>query len=333
MCLIGCEYKRTDILEEYIIEDTETFISLEEVTLVGPGDISVDATGTIYILDTRLNQIVKISRDKTETTIIGETGEGPGEFIMPVRLFISHAMLIVLDMGTGRIEVFDQDGNYLIGYAMPYREGIGSIDIVTGEEIIVSTNGHHDALVAVFDFEGNMIETIGDPIVDPADTWDFEKIKSDINRGNIPDEMRNTVLPVLSEDNSYWIVHQTEQVIQKYNADGSLISRNEFHFPETDLIKQDFFRRNREISDARFFPLMFYAHAEEVNDQLWLLLNHGQNTQSEIIVISRDGEPVRKLVFPNIRGARKFTVDHNTNTIYFVLPHTGSVKSAYIPDS
>jgi len=69
----------------------------------------------LYILDQRLNQLLVFNeKDLNFVGIIGKKGKGPGEFIEPMNLgFTSQDTLLVIDLGNGRLQYLDLEGNYL----------------------------------------------------------------------------------------------------------------------------------------------------------------------------------------------------------------------------
>ena len=86
----------------------------KDVFFVGYGDIAVDGDGNVYVLDSRAKDIKKFDASGTFLKLIGREGQGPGEFGMPISLFLSQQnQIIVNDMGRRKIQYFDREGNYL----------------------------------------------------------------------------------------------------------------------------------------------------------------------------------------------------------------------------
>ncbi len=328
--LSGCGREKAPTIEEFIVEDAETIISFDDDLLASPIDLVLDNTGTLYIIDAQLNQILKVGEDAREHRVIGRQGQGPGEFNMPVRIYINNDILHVIDYGNNRIQTLDTDGKFLGGYPIP-PDAIAAIpQIVSDDKVAVVTHGNHEALVALYDTEGNIIQTFGEPAVDHIRIWNFTKIKSEINRGLIPDELRNNVLPVFSNERSLWVLFQTEPKIQKYSETGSLLFEKEITLPEFDRIKEYFFRMNKEAPEATFFDLQYFLSGRVIDEELWVLLNIPDDNPSVMLVISEDGEIDRKIIFSDVRGASTFTYDAINDKFYFSLPQIASVKAATI---
>jgi sugar lactone lactonase YvrE len=94
-------------------------------TFVGPTDVVVNARGEIFVADGHTprpgapdgDRIVKLSKDGTFIKAWGSTrGAGPGEVTGPHRLALdSQGRLFVADRGNRRIQIFDQEGRFLVG--------------------------------------------------------------------------------------------------------------------------------------------------------------------------------------------------------------------------
>jgi 6-bladed beta-propeller len=90
-----------------------------------PCDVAVAPNGDIFVADghggqqasatpATTSRIVKFSKDGKFLKTWGKLGSGPGEFRTPHSLFFdSQGRLFVADRGNNRIQIFDQEGNYL----------------------------------------------------------------------------------------------------------------------------------------------------------------------------------------------------------------------------
>ena len=93
-----------------------------------PCDVITTSNGDIFVADGHSGQfgtpppgktgrILKFDENGTFIKEWGEIGEGPGEFKTPHALAMdSQGRLFVADRGNHRIQIFDQDGNYLDSY-------------------------------------------------------------------------------------------------------------------------------------------------------------------------------------------------------------------------
>jgi hypothetical protein len=84
-----------------------------------PADVITAADGSIFVSDGHEGEmpngrVVKFTKDGKYIKEFGKRGKGPGEFASPHALaFDSRGRLFVADRSNGRIQIFDQDGNFL----------------------------------------------------------------------------------------------------------------------------------------------------------------------------------------------------------------------------
>jgi len=85
------------------------------LTFNRPTDVAWDAAGNIFISDGYGNsRVVKFTRDGTLVKEWGTYGTGPGQFRTPHSIAVdAKGNVYVADRGNRRIQVFDNDGNYL----------------------------------------------------------------------------------------------------------------------------------------------------------------------------------------------------------------------------
>jgi sugar lactone lactonase YvrE len=87
--------------------------------LNNPTDVIIAPNGDIFVTEGHSNanppgRISKFSADGTFIKTFGSFGEGPGQFRTPHGMaFDSQGRLFVADRGNNRVQVFDQEGNFL----------------------------------------------------------------------------------------------------------------------------------------------------------------------------------------------------------------------------
>ncbi len=102
--------------------------------LYSPLDVAVAGNGDIFVAEgdhsgNVLGRISKFSSDGSFIKSWGHTGSGPGEFSVPHGLaFDLEGRLIVADRRNNRIQVFDQEGNYLEEYKQFGRPSDVAVD-------------------------------------------------------------------------------------------------------------------------------------------------------------------------------------------------------------
>ena len=133
-------------------------------TFNGPTDVAIGDNGDIFVTDGHFNnRVVKFSKDGTFIKTWGRKGTGPGEFNLPHTIAIdSHGRLFVGDRSNARIQIFDQDGNFLEEwdqFGMP-----SGIFIDENDMIYVADYQKHEALLVGSAKDGSIATRI-EPVI------------------------------------------------------------------------------------------------------------------------------------------------------------------------
>jgi sugar lactone lactonase YvrE len=119
--------------------------------LNGPSDVVTAPNGDIFVADggqeapsSAVARIVKYAEDGTFITAWGTLGSGPGELRAPQGLALdSQGRLFVADRGNSRIQIFDQEGQFLD--AWPQFGGASGIDIDRNDLLYAADPGSSDS--------------------------------------------------------------------------------------------------------------------------------------------------------------------------------------------
>ena len=125
-------------------------------TFNGPTDVAVAQNGDVFVTDGHgNNRVVKFSHDGAFITAWGRKGTGPGEFDLPHTIAIdSRGRLFVGDRSNQRIQIFDQDGNFLEEwpqFGMP-----SGIYITADDTIYLADYQQHEALLIGSAMDGSI---------------------------------------------------------------------------------------------------------------------------------------------------------------------------------
>jgi len=85
----------------------------EEVYFQSPRGIVIHTDGRIYVSDSSANNIKMISPEGKLIKVIGQEGQGPGDFYSPAFLAISKNRLVVWESMNRRFSILDMDGKFL----------------------------------------------------------------------------------------------------------------------------------------------------------------------------------------------------------------------------
>ncbi len=92
----------------------------DEAYFYTPNDVHVAPNGDIFVAEGHSNnpgtpaRVLKFNSDGEFLMSFGEMGDGPGQFTQPHALAMdSRGRLFVADRSNNRIQIFDQDGNFI----------------------------------------------------------------------------------------------------------------------------------------------------------------------------------------------------------------------------
>lgn len=108
-----------------------------------PTDMAITKSGEIFVTDGYGNRrIVHFDADGNFVKAWGEYGSKPGQFVLPHAIVVdSQGKLYVADRNSGRIQVFDQDGQFLDQWSqllMPW-----GLSITDGDDLWVCGSSPH----------------------------------------------------------------------------------------------------------------------------------------------------------------------------------------------
>ncbi|MEX0618035.1 MAG: peptidyl-alpha-hydroxyglycine alpha-amidating lyase family protein [Pseudohongiellaceae bacterium] len=184
--------------------DGELLLSLGTAGVAGEGrnvfdqpcDVLVAPNGDIFVADGHSaegnNRIVKYNSNGEYQMEWGETGSNPGQFRTPHGLAMdSEGLLYVGDRSNRRVQVFDQDGNFVTDYYQFGRPSGVFIDkndhiYVADSESREGSNPGYRRGIRVAEIEGGafVYGFIDDPLEVPAGTSAAEGVAVD-DAGNI----------------------------------------------------------------------------------------------------------------------------------------------------
>jgi sugar lactone lactonase YvrE len=140
-----------------------------------PNDVIVAKNGDIFVAEghgTGKNIIFKFDKNGKQIKHWGKYGSAPGEFDQPHSLaFDSKGRLYVADRNNNRIQIFDQDGNYISelhqwsrpsGIFIDKRDNLYSADSES-ESVSQNHNGWHRGLRVGDLKDGKIVSFIPDP--------------------------------------------------------------------------------------------------------------------------------------------------------------------------
>ncbi len=143
-----------------------------EWTLFRIEDLDRMEDGRLVLVNRGSEELLMFGRDGEFLRPVGRQGEGPGEFMDPVELdFFAGDSIVVWDWGSGRLEIFGQDGSQgrSVRLHPPVPNPTGHVGVIGREGIAV---GSHDVRpfdtqlvpqflqVLRYDWGGRLLDTL-----------------------------------------------------------------------------------------------------------------------------------------------------------------------------
>lgn len=332
LCL-GCVAPDTDPpAETIVITALDTVVTTESASLAAPVDLDLDLDGRLYVSDVQANQLLLVDLDRRDTTRIGGPGQGPGELSAPGPIAALPGGVLVVDRRNGRVQHLTSSGE-VVG-ARPASPWVlsGASFLRADGHLFATTRGQGGRLAVEFDSLSVELRSIGVPIVDPPEIANFAAIKAAIADRTIPDDLRNEALVAADAAGQVWIAMQTEGEIRRYDTGGALMWRTAIEEPEMKRTLENFFTANAaEPNPARFISLRYFRDIEIVADDLWVLLDSSPPDPAVIVVIGRDGSPVRRIEVAHAGGATALAVDQARRRLFLATRHDAQLVLATIP--
>lgn len=239
-----------------------------------PVALSIDAMGDVYVVDSRLNQVIVFSRQGTFLRSVGHSGQGPGELLEPVQMcFDERNNLYIYEFGNGRIQVFDQRGRYqrtfkVFKYIQAFR--------VRNDKIYCACRQIEPSrpLIEIIDMDGRRIgyfgndDEVGGLSASAQKSADFKKMD-------------------ISEQGRLWFAWEYFAWLKGYSLDGGEDLKLEISVP------RQMKRSSQNLASFRNMPknALFHSIVHNIrakSDRLYILTS-GENG-AEIMRCSFDGK-------------------------------------------
>ena len=145
----------------------------------GPTHVLVATNGDVFVADGHEvesnNRVVKLAPDGRFIKAWGRSGSAPGEFLVPHALAMdSRGRLFVADRNNNRIQIFDQDGNFLAEWTQfgrpsgLYIDAEDTLYVADNQSSAANHPGWHRGIRVGSARDGSVWAFIPDPEFDPA---------------------------------------------------------------------------------------------------------------------------------------------------------------------
>lgn len=157
-----------ELVEEFVLEEASGLL------LGSLNGLITDEKGNMYFLDRQESRLISLKSDGSVNWVIGEKGQGPGDFESPSGLILYGDKLLVSNIQGTRLDFFDLRGNFI--KSMSYGE---KLTFVTPQGFTSSGK-----LIVTTPFWGALGTTVS--ILSISDSITVENT-FEINQANDPD--------------------------------------------------------------------------------------------------------------------------------------------------
>jgi hypothetical protein len=289
-------------------------------------------------------RVVRMTANGVLDRAIGRPGPGPGELTLPLAFGVDATdSARVFDFGKGIVEVFSPAGTYDHQYepeirGFPRRMSFGP------EGRMVYTGTHPTslgALVAMVDRSGREISLLGELVT--TDTVIPPDLVEQLQQRRIPSFMQNGTLPIFDPEGGTWLIHQTEAVLEHFDAEGELDARQTVEVPEMTQIEDAYFEWYAAVQardQLRYFTYVEDAFA--THESLWLLWQTPAGTPGLVTRHDRTGRLCARLILEGVGGDddsrdpttvpyRRLAVDRSRSRLYLLDRNLAVVWAFSLP--
>ena len=350
--LASCSTEQADyeqnITEEHVIRDTSLFLSHTTHDFVSrPGGIKAGNEG-LYIFDNAHGSVTRVDRQGNPELSFGQHGEGPGEFESPGGFWVMEDGYLVYDYGPFEFIKFNRHGeepehNVLeenpIHDRFPHQFPL-TLDAVSPEVFLVPSGGREGSLIAVVDVEADTLEFLGEAVDDFVEDYDYEEVNEAYLTGEIPDILRNSVMPG-NNTSGIFLYQMITGILEKYDHSGNLLWQKDLRIPAQQGLFDQIAEANRESADNPEEPPVSYSYAidMEVREEgVAVLLNTPEGAPLKVAWVPNDGEYFDMVTFEEFNPQHisagmgdTFTISEQQSEVFFLNPETGEIYKAEWP--
>ncbi len=164
---------RIELVEDLIIDGAEQGV---DRGFYEPRAVAVDASGTIYLLDSGSHQIRVFDVDGTPVRTMGGEGQGPGEFLHPIHIAIAGNYVVVYDDAGRKLSLWSLEGEHIADLGITDFRGPWRIAGTSEGQLKISyldrvEAGNRFYSVGIFTVRGEKVRDLGGFRVPSAIIW------------------------------------------------------------------------------------------------------------------------------------------------------------------
>jgi len=223
--------------------------------------IAIGRNNNIYAYDTKQCKIFVFNINGMLLNTFGRQGKGPGEFSIPMDIFCDNiGNVYVNDPGNGRIDVFDENGNYKKSFKIYKFYKNMTMDDSGMIYANYISNNYDENLIEIINDRGELIRSFGKRLT---------------SRDNI--KIFNEVFIATANNKYIFVLSKYFNIFRKYSIDGKLLLEKKINNDNInnisekniiDMVPKDGSVRGRELFsgmcyyDGSIFIIKTYPRIE-----------------------------------------------------------------------
>ncbi|WP_290875130.1 6-bladed beta-propeller [Gracilimonas sp.] len=336
MFLSSCERtdneNPTNNRESIVIENLELFSDFDRHGLVRPVQIETLPNGNVAVLDNQTNKVHILDINGKIITSFGGEGRGPCESLSAMQLQISDEAIYVVDSNQRRINQFNHEGGCVQSFNFDTGIFRSYVTVKDSESYFTMSMGKNGALVRLVDLHGDSTYYFGEAMGKEYRPGDLEVERRTLQRGGIPDLMKNEITKYFSDDHLYVFLNVYSR-LQKYTEQGDLLWDQEIDMPVNEAIFEKVVERAHEPESQGGVPVLRYILSMKVvDDQPYLLWYPVDDYPQHLVKTNKDGD--LETIF-DIRNDEfvffDFTLDSRNNILYLIDSETSQIYRTKMP--
>jgi hypothetical protein len=309
---------------------TDTISQPSDGRLGSISGLAVDASGRVVVVDAENAQVAFLDSTGHVLHAVGRRGQGPGELVRPRSISLSADSVWIADGGSSQVLVYTVDGTYVRTIpALPWLS-VAEITFNAHGQGLLAQHGRDTALARRVSGLGHLGTKLGRPHALPEVAVDFQRAKTALAGGTIPEAFLSYSAPALAEDGSAWVLRIVSGSIERYSPTDSLLWTATL--PDTLLarVRSDLAARTQADTSVGFpFPNVLVA-GTPVGDTLWILLQ-GVRGETTIGRLSPDGTWLPWLQAVGTGRITAFAVAHDASAVYLLDQSEGTLVRIHLP--
>jgi len=296
---------------------TATSLPLEVPLVVRPLP-----SGDLAVLDYKACKLLIVDSLGHLRATYGRAGKGPGELTLAFGFTLHGDTIAVFDVGNGRLANFLPDRGFVGVRPLPAGFAHQSFILLDADTVIHMTDGVDSALVVRRSPDGRVLVRYGTPVAPPTTFFDFRTMKQAAREGRVPEELRNSAVPVLGPTGDVWVIQQATGRVERFTSAGRLLGG--LTLPQ-EYIRQRtaaFFHDAKAVEKdgARFAAIYMVAGAAADSAGLWMLLAQPDSASAQLVRADTTYIIRGTYNLPGAAGARFLTKDDKTGAFYLINP-------------